>query len=446
MHAKQIALALTLGLIAALALGNNLTQTADPEADNPGDGRTVQKVAVLPFTNKAPAELEAFVNGISTMLTINLTDSEKLRVIEASAIDKVLAKMHPSLREQPLMPDKPQASRELGKRLGVDLLITGSFAEDDGGYRLEGHVFDVKTGKQVIRLFKRGSRTQSIGLVSELTSALLEKLTSVDRVPKKVAILYFRNLISKEYDAFVATMPAMLQMSLGKLQGVALVERAKIQQCLKPLKLAASGVPDVDQVMQLGPELGADALVIGSFTMSRGIYQLSAVLIDGRTGKRLTLGGKDELLVKGDETQLMTLPNDLGEKLKEIWEKERISDILTMGNLEVRFQLTRSAMTERPVYFHICKLYVDGEFKQETSVVALDQWVKLYSGPLRAGEHELEVLHGYAVKKEGEWVWKDRFRAQPRKFDIAISRAATTEIRYAYKVGMFKDEYEYREK
>ena len=71
---------------------------------------------------------------------------------------------------------------------------------------------------------------------------------------------------------------------------------------------------------------------------------------------------------------------------KDVWEQERISDILTTGNIEALFKLTRAPMTERPVYYHICKLYVDGEFKKETAIVKLDKWFKLYSGPLRVNE------------------------------------------------------------
>jgi len=112
----------------------------------------------------------------------------------------------------------------------------------------------------------------------------------------------------------------------------------------------------------------------------------------------------------------------------------------------VRFKLSRAPMTERPAYYHICKLYVDGEFKKETAVVELDKWFKLYSGPLRIGEHEIEILHGYAIKEGKEWKWKDKFRKQPRKFHATITRSSTTEIRYEYKVGLFGDDYEYYEK
>ena len=136
--------------------------------------------------------------------------------------------------------------------MGADVIITGSFTEEAGGYQIESQIFDAKKGIMVSKHSKTGEKAQSINLVNEIGDQLLEGLAKVGVAPKKIAVLYFKNLISKEYDAFVGTMATMVDVSLQKLKGVSLIKRAEIQKQMEEFEIERGGVLDQSKVMQLG--------------------------------------------------------------------------------------------------------------------------------------------------------------------------------------------------
>jgi TolB-like protein len=379
------------------------------------------------------------------MLSSRLSESKQLVIIESERVEEALKDIKPSLVEVPL-DEMDVRITSVGKRLKADFLISGSLIEA-GGHRIDVQVFETKSGEMVSKHF--ADSAGGVDSINQLATDLVNILVKVGTTQpkqiiiskKKIAVLYFKNLASEEYDAFVGSMPTMLEASLKKSEEVSLIERDKIQKQLKGFELEPGGVLDQNKAIQLGTSLGTDILLLGRFTMSYEVCQLNAVLIDAKTGNILDKQGAG-----GDEANLMMLPGKLGEKLttslrsKDVsWERESTIDITSTGRLEVEFRLTRAPMTERAVHYHICKLFVDGKFiKISPPVKKLNEWVTLFSEPLQVGEHEIEILHGY-VTEEGNW--KDKFHKQPRTFHVTIASSETTHIKYEYKVDLFSDGY-----
>ena len=224
---------------------------------------------------------------------------------------------------------------------------------------------------------------------------------------------------------------------LKQLKDISLIEPIEVQKYLKDFKLEGDGVMNTEKAAQLGRKLNADVLVLGSFSMSEGIYQLTGMFVDAKTGKIV-----DKQSVKGDERDIMSLPAQLGEKLKVSWVKKRIVDFLAMGNLQVQFKITFTAMTERPKNFHICKLFVDGKYIETSKPVKkLNTWVKLFSTQIQAGERDIEIVHGYVNKKDGTWL--KPFYTQPKKWHVRINLNTPTIIKYSFHVGWAEDEFRY---
>ena len=103
--------------------------------------------------------------------------------------------------------------------------------------------------------------------------------------------------------------------------------------------------------------------------------------------------------------------------------------------------ITRAEMTERLVYRHISKLFVDGKARGLSPVVQkAEEWVTLFSEELRAGKHDVEVLHGFVKEKN----WDGELPKQPRVFPVTIEPGSTTTLQYSFGVGWFRDAYYYK--
>ena len=98
-------------------------------------------------------------------------------------------------------------------------------------------------------------------------------------------------------------------------------------------------------------------------------------------------------------------------------------------------------MGERPVYHHICKLYIDGQYQGMSPVVEkLGEDATLFRKNLKAGTRKVQVIHGYV--KDGHW--DGEMPEQPRPFRVEIEPDGTTSLRYGFEVGWFEDKYVYQ--
>jgi TolB-like protein len=276
-------------------------------------------------------------------------------------------------------------------------------------------------------------------LAFSLLLMLCSLATVFSQVQKKVAVLQFENNADPQYANFVRGLPSMLMTTLARSRDVVLVERLQIEKAFENLALEQAGIVKEESAVKVGEWLGADVIVLGNFAQFGGLFRLDARLIEVKTGKLLVAQS-----VKGDETKVIDKIDELGiEILKSFIGKETVP-AQAMGRLEVRFQLTYAAMTQRPVYYQICKLFVDGEFMGMSPAVRQEnQWLTLFSLPLVAGEHEVRIQHGY-VEEENDG-WAGEFVHQPKIFHVEIKTGATALIKYEFHTGWRKDEYKYHE-
>jgi hypothetical protein len=136
--------------------------------------------------------------------------------------------------------------------------------------------------------------------------------------------------------------------------------------------------------------------------------------------------------------------DDLGHELLGRFDEREPTAPVGTGSLHVVFRVRKSEMGERPVYHHICKLYVDGTSIGQSQVVngvveGTGDWVLLFDQSLRAGDHRVQTVHGYV--KAGKW--DGRMPEQPRGFHVVIEPGSTTTVQYTYEVGWFADRYIY---
>lgn len=251
----------------------------------------------------------------------------------------------------------------------------------------------------------------------------------------RVAVLSFANHGDEHYTGFVRGIADMLMTSLGQSEKLQLIERLQVEKAMANFHLELSGPIDAETAVEVGKWLGADAVVLGSFIQFGEECRIDARLIDAETGELVV--AQD---VRGTEGQVMTLVDQLGARLIESFGQRETQIKGGNGTLQVGFMIAEAEMGERPVYHHICKLYVDGRYLGTSPCVQkTGEWVTLFSRNLKAGKHQVEVVHGFVRKGE----WDGEMPLQPRAFQVAVEPGATTAIRYRYEVGWFKEQYRY---
>jgi TolB-like protein len=152
---------LALGLILAAAAVAGPVQAAE------------RRVAVLYFENTGNPELEMLKLGLAEMLISDLTGQPGLEVIERGRINDLLGEL--DLQKS----DKVDQSTavEMGRLLGVQRIVIGSYFELMGQFQLMGRVIEVETGVIVGADQHNGAVADFMTLEDRLAAGLLPFLS-----------------------------------------------------------------------------------------------------------------------------------------------------------------------------------------------------------------------------------------------------------------------------
>ncbi len=154
-------------LIAAASVTGPACATADAAAE--------RRIAVLYFENNGNPELEMLKLGLAEMLISDLAGTPGIEVIERGRINDLLGEL--DLQKT----DKVDANTavEMGKLLGVERVIVGSYFELMGQFQLMGRVIEVETGVIVGANQQSGAVAEFMALEDELATGLLPFLADV---------------------------------------------------------------------------------------------------------------------------------------------------------------------------------------------------------------------------------------------------------------------------
>ena len=390
--------------------------------------KTQSTIAVLYFENVGSEEYSLFVRGISEMLMTSLRQSETLSMVDRTQIDQGLGHFGLKSGERLTL----QEASALGSWLGADVVVSGRFSAT---LRIDARSVDVRNSRLLSERSVTGTKSEMVESARALGAELLSNLNTLRRKTRKIAVLYFENHTSKTYDRFVQGLSDMLMTSLGQAQKLTIIERVQIDKAMENFRLELSGAIDAQTAVEVGKWLGADAVVVGSFTQFGEAYRIDARLIDAETGELVVAQN-----VRGPESDVISMIDQLGAQLIDrVVEKEAEFDGGS-GHLLIRFMITRAEMTERLAYHQTSRLFVDGKARGASPVVQVaEEWVTLFSEELRAGRHGVEVAHGFVKEKN----WDGELPVQPRLFTVTIAPGATTTLQYSFGIGWFSDAYYY---
>ena len=121
-----------------------------------------------------------------------------------------------------------------------------------------------------------------------IISLILLSLLSLNTFAAKkvIAISYFDNTTSNsKYNALSKGIADMLITDLSKISDLEIVEREKLEELLKEIKLGKSSYFDQSTAQKLGKGLGAASILTGAFYIMDETLRIDARLINVETGK-----------------------------------------------------------------------------------------------------------------------------------------------------------------
>ena len=391
-------------------------------------GGSAHRVAILDFENSSSPEYGPFVRGLPDMLATSLGQVGAVSLAERAQIGEGMA--HFAL--EPGKGLSPEEAAEVGKWLGIDWVMMGRFVEV---FAVQTRLVEVKSGKLLAERSAAGEGAELAELIADLGKGMAQQLVELRSALRKVAVLGFENHAATEYEGFVRGISDMLMTSLGQADDLLVIERVQIERAMQNFALELSGPIDNEKAVEIGQWLGADAVVLGGFTRFGEVFRIDARLISARTGELLVAQN-----VRGAEAEVMPMVDQLGSRLVASLAEKETEVKGGTGEVQVRFMITKTEMGERYIYRHLCKLYVDGKYLGTGPVVEKpEQWTTLFAKKLRAGKHEVEVVHGFVKKGE----WDGEMPKQPKVFQVVVEPGQSTTVQYSFEVGWFEDRYLY---
>ncbi|HVH10500.1 MAG TPA: CsgG/HfaB family protein [Gemmatimonadales bacterium] len=167
-------------LVLGLPLGAELGAQARAQDTRPG-------IAVLPFDNSGSygqdkENFAALEKGIAGMLISELAANPSARVVEREQIEKLLAEQ--SLGSAGKV--TPETAAKIGKLVGARYVITGTFIDFYGDFRLDARLVNVETSEIVKVESDRMQRDHLFDLIRNVGTRLM-KDANLPPLPRQAA-------------------------------------------------------------------------------------------------------------------------------------------------------------------------------------------------------------------------------------------------------------------
>ena len=234
---------------------------------------------------------------------------------------------------------------------------------------------------------------------------------------KRLAIMPFENLNrnDKTLDWFGSAISETLINKLSRINGLTLVERTRINDALKEIKLGQSGVVDRSTAQQMGNFLGADTLVIGSFQKTPdNKMRVAARLVDVQTARV-----RNPAMADGTSNDLFGLQDQLAQKLLEAIKGSVADDerkklgISPSSNVDALRALSDGVSFYRNDLFQDAITSFDKALQLDPNYVDAMYYKGLALGKLKRWDEAVESLKRTIPRVETEqrvkWTWEAPF-------------------------------------
>ncbi len=131
-----------------------------------------RRVAVLYFDNAGNPELVMLRLGLAQMMISDLASAAGIVVVERQRLNEVMAE----LELQKSAAVNPETAGQMGRILGAERLVLGSYFEFVGTLRIDARVVEVETGRVLFSGGVDGKKEEFLALEDRLVEGLLPHL------------------------------------------------------------------------------------------------------------------------------------------------------------------------------------------------------------------------------------------------------------------------------
>jgi TolB-like protein len=197
-------------------------------------------VAVVPFDNGGPAEMDGLSVGLQSMVTTDLSAASAITVVERARLQDLLAEME--LGEKGVL--DPATAVQIGKVSGATHVVAGSFTVVGDQMRLDARLAEVGTGTITVAAEQSGERDAFFELEKALVKSLLAAL-GAELSPKERAAV--SRLHTADFDALKRFGEGVALYDADRYaEAIAVLE--EVARSDTDFKLAAVTLADVEQV------------------------------------------------------------------------------------------------------------------------------------------------------------------------------------------------------
>ena len=184
-------------------------------------------IAILYFDNSSGnSQLDALKKGLADMLISDLSNLQMLRVVEREKLEEVMAELKLSSGRE----FDPATRQKLGKLLGAETILFGSYFEMIGQFRMDARIVKTETGEI---------------LKSEGVSGITADFMKLEKqLVWKIARGLDVRFSDKEEAAVMASQRVSYEATLAYADGLELYDSGDKQGALKKFEKAVEMAPD----------------------------------------------------------------------------------------------------------------------------------------------------------------------------------------------------------
>lgn len=252
-------------------------------------------LAVLGFetTGTSPAQArlrETLVDG----LVQTLSDRRDLRLVERNSAAFLRA-------EQGLRSGFTQETAPLANVESAEVLLSGTLGETNGRVDITVRLHVIGRAEPIAQWSASGTADKFDDMRAKLIDRTAQELelqpvavdttasASTTTITARLAVLPLRNQTGNpKRDDWAEGLADLLNVKLGQLDTIALVERQALQAVLQEQQLQAARSTDPATAIRLGQLAGADWVLVGSLSGEGEKLMLSVRIVDVATSRILT--------------------------------------------------------------------------------------------------------------------------------------------------------------
>lgn len=143
----------------------------DSGQTNTGNSPSRPRLAVLYFekSGSETKELDALQKGLWSMLIASLSKSDLYDVVEREQLKQIIEEQ--KISNSTLF--DPASAAKLGRLVGAQYLVFGSYFTFSGSLRVDARLVDVETGRTVVAAGKNGNASDLGGIVDAISSEMV---------------------------------------------------------------------------------------------------------------------------------------------------------------------------------------------------------------------------------------------------------------------------------